>query len=275
MTADDVYTVGGQSGGGAGHSGDSGAATSAYLDHPVAIVVDNGDQLYVADAGNNRVQEIAYSTHSEWGQSMTVDDIYTIAGSSSGVGGYSGDGGAATSAHLEDDSGIGLDSSVDLYVADSANNVEREVNVSTHDISTVAGTGGTLATTGDNASAIDAGLYQPTATTVDSAGNIYVADQANNRVQEIAATTHSQWGISMTAGQVYTILGSSDGTAGDSGDSGAATSAELDYPAGVALDAAGDLYVADGGNNRIQVRHEVARYEWTCRKEGRPMMSTA
>ena len=103
------------------------------------------------------------------------------------------------------------------------------------DIYTIAGT--------------DGSLYAPDGVAVDSAGNIYIADSGNNRVREIAAVTGTQWGIAMTAGNIYTVAGGSYGT---SGDGGAATSAQLECPSKVALDAAGDLYIADRCANRVQ-----------------------
>ena len=102
-------------------------------------------------------------------------------------------------------------------------------------------------------------LYAPQAVALDEAGDVYVANAGNNTVEEIAASTHSQWGQSMTAGDIYPVAGSSSGTSGDSGDGGPATAATLDIPIGIALDAAGDLYIADTDNNRIQ---EVPRHLW-------------
>ena len=86
----------------------------------------------------------------------------------------------------------------------------------------------------------------------DSSGNLYIADTSNNRVQEVAATTHTQFGISMTAGDIYTIAGSASGTSGSSGRRRVATSALLSSPTGVALDSSGNLYIADQANNRVQ-----------------------
>ena len=198
----DIYTLAGSADGAQGHSGDGGPATSALLGHVDDVVADSSGNLYMADTSNNRVQELAATTHTQWGTSMTAGDIYTIAGSSTGTSGTSGDGGAATSALLSAPTGVALDSS----------------------------------------------------------GDLFIADQANNRVQEVAATTHTQWGTSMTAGDIYTVAGT--GTAGHSGDGGAAISARLDLPTGVAVDSAGDLFIADQYNNRAQ---EVAAATGTQR----------
>ena len=86
---------------------------------------------------------------------------------------------------------------------------------------------------------------------MDGAGNLLIADTGNNRVRVVAASTGTFYGQAMTAGDIYTVAG--DGTGGFSGDGGPATSAELDYPAGVAVDGAGNLVIADTGNNRVRV----------------------
>jgi RHS repeat-associated protein len=262
FTADDMYTVAGSASGTTGTSGDGGKATSALLNFPVAVLSANGEQLYIADSGNNRIQEAAWTTHTEFGQSMTANDIYTIAGSRAGTQGDSGNGGAATSALLNSPSGVTLGASSNLYIADSGNNVVREVSASTADISGYAGNGETLGDTGDGGPAVTAGLTNPVGVATDARGNVYIADTNNNRVQEIAATSHTQFGIAMTAGDVYTIAGSASGVAGDSGDGGPATSALLNSPMAVAVDAAGDLYFAEYGNNRVQ---EVAAASGTQR----------
>lgn len=121
MTADDIYTVAGSSTGSSGHSGDGAAATSALLDAPIGLSFDTGGDLYIGDFSNNRVQEVAATTHSQWGQSMTANDIYTVAGSSSGTSGHAGDGGAGTSATLSGAGSVTTDSAGDVYIAaDSA-----------------------------------------------------------------------------------------------------------------------------------------------------------
>jgi NHL repeat len=95
-------------------------------------------------------------------------------------------------------------------------------------------------------------LSGPTGLAVDTAGNVYLSDSSNNQVREVAATTGTQWAQAMTAGDIYTIAGSTAGTAGNTGDLGPAASAQLATPYQIALDTAGDLYIADTGNNRIR-----------------------
>ncbi len=269
MTANDIYTVAGSSSGTSGSSGDGGAATSALLSGPRDVTFDAAGDLYIADGANSRVQEIAAGTGTQWGQSMTVDDVYTIAGSAAGTSGSTGDGGPAASALFDLTGGVASDSAGDLFITDSLNNEVREVTANAapttamapDDAYSLVGTGA-AGTSGDNAQATEAELNDPVSSAVDASGNVYVADENNNRVQEIAGTTHSQWGVSMTAGDIYTIAGSSSGSYGTTGDGGAATSALLDGPSGVAVDAAGDLYIADQGNSRVQEVAATTGSQW-------------
>ena len=265
----DLYTLAGSAGGVEGHSGDTGSATSALLGHVNDVVADSSGNLYIADTSNNRVQEVAATTHTQFGVSMTAGDIYTIAGSASGTSGSSGDGGVATSALLSSPTGVALDSSDNLYIADQANNRVQFVaaaacssscpwglsSTGTGDIYTIAGTG-TAGHTGDGGAATSAHLDLPTGVALDSSGNLYIADQYNNRVQFVAAASCSsscRWGLSATiTNDIYTIAGSASGTSGHSGDGSAATSALLDGPDALSLDSSGNLYIADAGNSRVQ-----------------------
>ena len=237
---------------------------------PSAVVADASGNLYVADKANNRVQEIAATTHTQWGISMIAGDIYTIVGSSAGTSGKTGDSGAATSALLSGPTGVALDASGNLYIADTTNNRIQFVaaaacssscpwglsSTSANYIYTIAGSStGTSGHTGDSGAATSALLSGPTGVALDASGNLYIADKTNNRIQFVAAAACSsscRWGQSTTANYIYTIVGSSAGTSGKTGDSGAATSALLSGPTGVALDASGNLYIVDTTNNRIQ-----------------------
>ena len=256
--------------GAAGSSGDGGQATEAKLHTPFGAVVDSAGNLYVADEANNRIEELASTDHTQWGMAMIAGDVYTIAGSSSGSSGTSGDGGDATSALLHDPTGVALDSSGNLYIADEANNRIQFVAASScssscswglasttaGDVYTIAGSSsGSSGASGDGGAATSALLHSPYGVALDSAGNLYIADEYNNRIQFVASSACSSscaWGLSATADDVYTIAGSSSGSSGTSGDGGAATSALLHSPYGVAIDSAGNLYVADEYNNRIQ-----------------------
>ena len=139
---------------------------------------------------------------------------------------------------------IALDSSFDLYIADTGNDRVREVSASTAHISAYAGNGTTLADTGNSGPALASGLYQPSGIATDTMGDLFIADEVNNRVQEMAASSHTQFGISMTAGDVYTVAGGGPGNVG-SGFGGPATGTSIGADFGVALDSAGDLYVTN------------------------------
>ena len=163
--------------------------------------------------------------------------ISTVAGN--GVCGFSGDGYAATSAELNAPTAVAIDAAGDLFIADSGNDVIREVNSSTGLITTVAGNG-TDGYSGDGYAATGAEFNFPNAVAVDAAGDVFIADSGNNVIREVDLST----------GLITTVAG--NGTCGYSGDGGPATSAELSYPTGVAVDAKGDLFIADSGNNVVR-----------------------
>ncbi len=163
--------------------------------------------------------------------------ISTVAGN--GNAGYSGDTGTAIGAQLRGPKTTVVDGSGNLYIADSLNNRIRRVDGFTGLISTVAGTG--VATfSGDGSAAVSAGINQPGGLELDAIGNLYIADTGNNRVRKLTAST----------GVISTVAG--NGTAPFSGDGSAATSAGISGPLGLALDASGNLYIADTGNNRVR-----------------------
>jgi RHS repeat-associated protein len=251
MAANDIYTVAGRTGQ-PGDGGDNKAATMSDLDLPAQVQSPNGGNLYIADEQNMRVQEVAATGHTEWGQSMTANFVYTIAGSAAGTPGHSGDGGAATSAKLDQPQSVTLDGSGNLLIADTSGNEVRKVSASTAVISDYAGGVGAFSQDGDAGPAVGAGLLSPFGIASDGQGDVFIADTFGNRVQEIAASSHTQFGIAMTAGDVYTVAGQQGGYPGTGGDGGAATAARLSEPTSVAADPAGDLYIADSANSRIQ-----------------------
>ena len=206
------------------YGGDGGAATAANLANPSGVAVDGTGNLYIADALNQRIRKVA-----------TNGIITTVAGN--GTIGFSGDGGTATAASLNNPVGIAVDAAGNLYIADSQNNRIRQVTTSGI-ISTVAGTG-TTGYGGDGGAATAASFNYTAGVALDGNGNLYIADQGNHRIRKVA-----------TNGIITTVAGT--GTAGFSGDGGAATAANLANPASVVADGMGNLYMADYGNNRIR-----------------------
>ncbi|MCB4790804.1 MAG: carboxypeptidase regulatory-like domain-containing protein [Elusimicrobia bacterium] len=210
-----------------GFSGDGGLAASAQLNTPNGVAVDASGNVYIAD--NTRVRKV-----------NTSGIISTIAGN--GSVGYSGDGGPATLAQINHSYGVAVDASGNVYIADSnvgdSNyNRIRKVNASGI-ISTFAGNG-TLGYSGDGGLAASANLSGADGVAVDASGNVYIADNWNNRIRKVN-----------TLGIISTFAG--NGVQGYSGDSGSATSAKLNYPDGVTVDTSGNVYIADQYNNRIR-----------------------
>ena len=218
---------------------------------------DAAGNVLIADTGNQRVRVVAAGTGTFYGQPMIAGDIYTVAGD--GITGFSGDRGPATSAELNAPAGVTADAAGNLLIADYYNNRVRVVAATSGtfygqamtagDIYTIAG-GGT-AGLGDRGPATKAELNAPAGVTADAAGNLLIADTFNQRVRVVAVGTGTFYGQAMIAGDIYTIAG--NGTAGFSGDRGPASKAELRNPGGVAVDTAGNLLIADSGNNRIRM----------------------
>jgi NHL repeat len=147
--------------------------------------VDAAGNLYIGDTSDHAIQEVPAAAGTQWGQKMTANDIYTIAGTS-GSPGSSGDGGPAVAAQLN----------------------------------------------------------QPVGITTDPAGDLYIADGGNDRVQEVAAASGTQWATQMTAGDIYTIAGGGTPVTGN-GDGGPATAASMGFALGVSVDSQGNLYISD------------------------------
>jgi uncharacterized protein (TIGR03437 family) len=217
VSAGVITTVAGN--GTPGFSGDAGPATSAHVAYPQGVAVDSAANLYIADTSNNRIRKVSNGV------------ITTVAGGGASLG----DNGPATSAQLANPQGVALDSAANLYIADTSNSRIRRVSNGV--ISTVVGNG-TVGFSGDNGPAASAQLANPWGVAVDSAANLYIADYGNNRVRKVSG------------GVISTVAG--NGTRGFSGDNGPPTSAQLYDPGGLAVDSAGNLYIADYGNNRIR-----------------------
>ncbi|WP_238392460.1 NHL domain-containing protein [Paenibacillus antri] len=235
-----ITTVAGSSKGQLGYDGDGGLATFALLNRPVDVAVDHEDNLYIADLFNNVIRKVDTEN----------GIITTVAGN--GIAGYSGDGGPAVSAQLNTPYSIDFDGNGNMYIADRNNNRVRKVDTSGN-ISTVAGTGSNVSS-GDGGPATAAGLAFPTGITVDDDGTVYVVASNSNTVRKISP-----------AGIITTIAGT--GVAGDSGDGGPATSAQLKVPLGIDMDDDGNLYVSDYGNHKIK-KLEAVTHTVTFDKNG-------
>jgi sugar lactone lactonase YvrE len=256
MTAGDIYTIAGNGTGVFG--GNGGPATAAGVGSPQGVAVDGAGNVLIAAEGISRTMVVPVTTGTFYGQAMTADDIYTIAGDGSPT--FSGDGAAATAAQLSVPDGVAVDGAGNFVIADTGNNRIRVLARSTGefygqpmaagDIYTVAGHGRKGAF-GDGGPATAAVLGQPAGVTVDTAGNLVVADTGTNRVRVVAAGTGEFYGQPMTAGDIYTVAGT--GQPGSTGDGGPATAARLDLPRAVTFDGAGNLVIADTGSNRIRV----------------------
>ena len=208
------------------YGGDGGPATSAMLNNPYGVAVDSSNNVYIADTNNCLIRVVSGGT------------ITTFAGKSPSLAcGYMGDGGAATGAELYYPDGVAADNFGNVYIADQYNYVVRKV--SSGNISTFAGNH-TYGYTGDGGPAANAELTYVLGVATDATGNVYIADQYNHRIRKVN-----------TSGTISTYAG--NGTAGYEGDGGLAYQTSLYYPAGVAVDGAGDLIIGDYDNQRVRL----------------------
>jgi sugar lactone lactonase YvrE len=226
-------------------NGDNLPATSAALNDPYGLIVDDAGNLYIADTANFRIREVPSTTSG----TMTAGYMYTIAGTNFAP--TIGDNGPATSAMLYFPLGIAMDKDGNLFIADTYNGRIREVAAKTTStmtagyIYTVAGNG-TSGPTGDNGPALSAALYYPSDVQVDATGDLFIADTYLNSVREVPANSSG----TMTAGYIYTVAGT--GTPGYSGDGGPAASAMLSGPRALAAGPGGDLLIVDTDNGAIR-----------------------
>jgi hypothetical protein len=187
MTAGDIYAIAGD--GTAGRGGDGGAATAAELDHPYAVTVDGAGNVVIADTGSNQIRVVAATTGTYYGQAMTAGDIYTVAGLERP--GFSGDGGPATAAALDQPRGVAVDGAGNLIVSDTLNHRVRVVAarsgtfygqaMTAGDIYTVAGDGAGQ-NSGNHGPATAAGLGTVQAAVAGGGGNLYIGGGSQLRM---------------------------------------------------------------------------------------------
>jgi uncharacterized protein (TIGR03437 family) len=217
-----ISTVAGN--GTAGFAGDGGPATGANLKFPAGIVFDSSGNLYIGDTANSRVRKVD-----------TNGNISTFAGT--GDFGDFGDTNVATKAALNRPYGLAIDKAGNMYIADTYNDAIRKVAASGSTASTFAGT--VQGFGGDGGGATGALLDTPTALVLDAAGNLYIADTNNHRIRKVGLD-----------GNISTFAGT--GNAASTGDGGPASSAALNSPQGLAIDTAGNIYVADTAGHRVR-----------------------
>jgi hypothetical protein len=219
-----------------GEHGDGGPATSASLYHPGGSAVDANGDVFIADSGDNTVREVT-----------PAGVIRRTAGSGIAGLGYAGPGGfPATLSSLDHPQDVAVNAQGDVFIADTYNN--RVVEVTTRGQVTAIAGDGTAGYSGDGRLAAFAELNQPNGVALDAHGNLYIADSANNVIRRVDART----GIITTVAGDYTADKANSGLGGFSGDNGPATSAQLNDPQGIAVDGAGDLFIADTFNNAIR-----------------------
>ena len=258
MTAGDIYTVAGT--GNRGFSGDGGPATAANLGFPSSVAVDRSGNLVISLPYTGRVRVVAVKSGTFYDQAMTAGDIYTVAGNGlifeSGNTGKARDAERSRPARSRWTLGQRRRQLRAVRLRPGAagrgecGNVLRPAHVGRR-IYGIAGNG-RPGYTGDGGPAAAARVgTAPGGVAFDGSGNLLVADTINNRIRVIAASSGTFYGQAMTLAHIYTVAG--NGTAGFGGDGGPATAAELNGPEGVTVDPAGNLVIADSGNNRIRV----------------------
>ena len=278
MTAGDIYAIAGNGIGGEAPDG-ADAAESSFL-VGCGVAVDSHGDVFFDDLASDTVREVAAYDHTQFSIAMRAGDVYTVIGSTSaptpnppgglpcpGATDPMGDGCPAALATLDAPGGLAMGPHGDLFVADSGDNLVRELSVYDHtqfgirmaagDVYALAGSpAGSYPcvsardAVGDGCPATHARLSDPTAVALGPRGNLFVADTGDQRVRMVMARDELALGSWQTQGEIETILG--DGFAGDGGGGGPAGLAELTDPSGLALDPSGDLFVADTGNDVVE-----------------------
>ena len=222
-----ITTVAGT--GTAGLGAENVSATSSALNYPRGVAVDTSGNIYIADSPNNRVRKVDKSS----------GNITTVAGLIAGTAGLGAENVSATSSALNAPYGVAVDTSGNIYIADSFNHRIRKVDKLSGNITTVAGTG-TQGLGAEGVSATSSALSAPIGVAVDTNGNIYILEYYNNRVRKVYKSS----------GNITTVAGT--GTAGTGEENVSATTSALKHPHGVAVDTSGNIYIGDTDNNRIR-----------------------
>jgi len=233
----------------AGDTGDGGPATAARLDAPTGIAEDPSGDLFIADTGNCRVREVPARSGTSFGRRVAAGHIVTVAGGPCG----------GTGAHPPP-TAVALDAAGDLFIASGPGNRVEELparsgislgtRVTADELVTVAGNG-SPGSSGDGGPAGRSQLDDPTGIAVDPEGDLLVSDTANCRLRLVAASDGERYGLPVMAGRIDTVAGT--GTCGSGGDGGPARLAQLWDPGALAVDAAGDVAVADQGNRSVRL----------------------
>jgi len=240
MTADDFYIIAGQVTV-TGNPASGSAATSTDLNGPQSVALGTNGVYIVSNS--EEINFIPFSSGSYYGQSMTANDIYILAGIA-GTAGNPTSGSPATSTDLNGPSGLAIDSNGDIAVS---NRYGNEVNF----IPVTTGTYYGLSMTAYDIYTLTTSVNYPLNLAMDSSGDIFIANSNDNVIDIIPATTGTYYGQSMTDGSLYAVAG--DGTAGLSGNGSVSTSAELNAPGGVFAESNGTFYIADTNNHEIRV----------------------
>ncbi|MGA1983342.1 MAG: Ig-like domain repeat protein [Acidobacteriaceae bacterium] len=229
-------------GNGAGYSGDNGSALAAKLSAPKGVAVDAAGNLYIADTSNNVVRRV----------DRVSQTITTLAGGATSVcplaSDIYGDSCPAAQTILSAPAGVATDAIGNLYISDGGHNLIRQIAPNGYSYLYAGGTvcSGATDTYGDGCSATQATFSSPAGLTVDGSSNLYIADAGDNLVREVA----------YVAGTITAVAG--NGQAGFGGDGGLATRAQLSGPQGVAVDAAGDVFIADTGNDGLRIVNQAS-----------------
>ena len=259
MTHNNMYTIVGSAGNNS-YSGDGGPAARGLINNPNGVFIDSQNNIFIADTGNCLIRKVVAST----GNITTFAGILPIPSTPPAPPtpscGSIGDQGSALTAQLNAPNTVFVDGSGNVFIADTLNHAIREIPAKTTtgpngkiagNIYTVAGTLNMSGPSANGVLATAALLNGPQGVFVDSFGNLFIADTKNQVIREVPAQTGTNYGISMTAGNIYTVAGTPQ-TAGFGGDTGPATSAKLLSPFGILVDAAGNLFISDTGNHLIR-----------------------